>query len=139
MTNREAIETLRKMKKCAEKSGGCECRYCSLHVACQKAKEAIDLAVAALIYKDPACAEPVVKLSGYSRHQGLGCYRVVTDSGTEFYVDKLPKGRYTVTEELQIDRPGAYEQGVATITCTYAPEFAGNTAGRKIQVSDAKN
>ena len=87
----------------------------------------------------PACAEPVVKLSGYSRQQGMGCYRVVTDSGTDFYADKLPKGRYTVTEELQIDRPGAYEQGVATITCTYAPEFAGNTAGRKLQVGVAKN
>ena len=46
------MEILRKMKKCAEKSGGCECRYCSLHVPCQKMKEAIDLAVAALIYKD---------------------------------------------------------------------------------------
>ena len=82
----------------------------------------------------PACAEPVVPLSGYSWHQGVGCYRVVTDNAADFYVDKLPKGTYTIVEALHTDRTGTYEQGFATITCTYAPEFAGNTTGRKVHI-----
>lgn len=86
----------------------------------------------------PACAEPVVKLSGYSWQQGVGCYRVVTDYGADFYADKLPKGSYKLVEELHPDRSGTYEQGIASVTCTYAPEFSGNTAGRKIQVVEAQ-
>jgi hypothetical protein len=86
----------------------------------------------------PACAEPVVKLSGYSRQQGVGCYRVVMDHGADFYADKLPKGSYKLVEELHPDRSGTYEQGIASVTCTYAPEFSGNTAGRKIQVVEAQ-
>jgi hypothetical protein len=86
----------------------------------------------------PACAEPVVKLSGYSRQQGVGCYRVVMDHGADFYADKLPKGSYKLVAELHPDRSGTYEQGIASVTCTYAPEFSGNTAGRKIQVVEAQ-
>lgn len=82
----------------------------------------------------PACAEPVVPLSGYSWQQHVGCYRVVTDNAADFYVDKLPKGTYTIVEALHTDRTGTYEQGIATITCTYAPEFAGNTTGRKVHI-----
>ena len=82
----------------------------------------------------PACAEPVVPLSGYSWQQGVGCYRVVTDNAADFYVDKLPKGTYTIVEALHTDRTGTYEQGIATITCTYAPEFAGNSVGRKVHI-----
>ena len=86
----------------------------------------------------PACTEPAIPLSGYAWQEGVGCYRVVTDHGADFYADKLPKGTYTIVEALHNDRSGTYEQGVATITCTYAPEFAGNTTGRKLQVGEVK-
>ncbi len=82
----------------------------------------------------PACAEPADRLSGYRWRGTMGAYRVVTDQAAVMYVEKLPKGTYVFVEELFTDRPGTYEQGIATITCTYAPEFAGNTAGRKLQV-----
>ena len=82
----------------------------------------------------PACAEPADRLSGYRWSGTMGAYRVVTDQAAVMYVEKLPKGTYVFVEELFPDRPGTYEQGIATITCTYAPEFAGNTAGRKLQV-----
>ena len=87
-----------------------------------------------LSFPRPACAEPVVPLSGYSWQQHVGCYRVVTDNAADFYVDKLPKGTYTIVEALHTDRTGTYEQGIATITCTYAPEFAGNSVGRKVYI-----
>ena len=82
----------------------------------------------------PACAEPAERLSGYTWQTTVGAYRRVTDNAADFYIEKLPKGTYTFTEELYIDRPGTYEQGFATATCTYAPEFSGNTAGRTLQV-----
>lgn len=46
------MEVLRKAKKCAEKSGGCECRYCPMHVPCQKMKEACDKAISVLTEGD---------------------------------------------------------------------------------------
>ena len=82
----------------------------------------------------PACAEPAERLSGYCWNTSVGAYRIVTDKAADFFVEKLPKGTYTFVEVLYTDRPGTYEQGIATVTCTYAPEFAGNTAGRTLLV-----
>ena len=83
----------------------------------------------------PACAEPAQRLNGYTWQGGVGGYRVVTDTGADFYVDKLPKGTYRFVEELHTDRTGVYQQGSATISCTFAPEFSGNTASGTLRVS----
>lgn len=86
----------------------------------------------------PACAEPAKRLSGYSWGENIGAYRMVTDTGATLYMDKLPKGTYTFTEELHTDRTGSYQQGNTTITCTYAPEFAGSTGAQTVEVVGGK-
>lgn len=82
----------------------------------------------------PACSEPAKRLNGYVWAERIGAYRIVTDTGAELYMDKMPKGTYIFTEELHTDRPGTYQQGNTTITCTYAPEFAGSTGAQMVEV-----
>lgn len=86
----------------------------------------------------PACSEPAKRLNGYIWAERIGAYRIVTDTGAELYMDKMPKGTYIFTEELHIDRPGTYQQGNTTITCTYAPEFAGSTGGSVLKVEGSE-
>ncbi len=82
----------------------------------------------------PACSEPAKRLNGYIWAERIGAYRIVTDTGADLYMDKMPKGTYIFTEELHTDRPGTYQQGNTTITCTYAPEFAGSTGAQRVEV-----
>ena len=82
----------------------------------------------------PACSEPAKRLNGYVWAERIGAYRIVTDTGADLYMDKMPKGTYIFTEELHTDRPGTYQQGNTTITCTYAPEFAGSTGAQMVEV-----
>lgn len=81
-----------------------------------------------------ACFEPAQALSGYQWNDGLAAYRVVRDSRTEYYVEQVPKGRHTFTEELHIDRAGTYTTGISRISCVYAPEFCGTTAESTVSV-----
>lgn len=80
----------------------------------------------------PACAEPAEQLSSYRYQGGLGFYRVIRDSRTEYFFDRLPKGTYVLEESSFIDRVGTYTTGLTTIQCHYAPEFGGNAEAKTI-------
>lgn len=75
----------------------------------------------------PACFVPVQALSGYSHMDGLWAYRMQRDRATEFYIEHLAKGSYTLTEEYFVDRSGSYAVGVSRIDCLQAPEFTAVT------------
>lgn len=81
----------------------------------------------------PACLAPVRPLSGYtSLAAGLWGYRAVRDASTEYFFERLPKGRYTVTDEHLADRSGSYSCGTAVLQSVYAPEFSAQTAGFRL-------
>lgn len=81
----------------------------------------------------PACLAPVRPLSGYtSLASGLWGYRAVRDASTEYFIERLPKGRYTLTDEHLVDRAGNYSCGTATLQSVYAPEFSTQTAGFRL-------
>lgn len=71
----------------------------------------------------PACFEPVQPLSGYSWTGGMGAYRVVKDASTDFFFEKVSKGKHTFTEETFVDRAGSYTTGVPQVESVYSPEF----------------
>lgn len=75
-----------------------------------------------------ACLSPTSPLSGYTWRTGLGLYRAVHDTSTDFFADHMAKGRYIVTEEYLVDRAGRYACGSSRIQSVYAPEFVGQTA-----------
>ena len=86
--------------------------------------------------KRAACMEPVKQLSGYDWH--LGCYVSPRDNVTNYYFDRLPKGKHVVETEYFIDRAGQYETGTCTIQCAYASEYRGTTHSQTIKVSNEK-
>lgn len=84
--------------------------------------------------KRAACLEPVNQLSGYQ--WGMGCYVSPRDHATNFYFDRLSKGKHIVEMEYYVDRKGDYQSGTCTVHCTYSPEFGGRTEAYELKVNN---
>lgn len=84
--------------------------------------------------KRAACLEPVNQLSGYQ--WGIGCYVSPRDHATNFYFDRLSKGKHIVEMEYYVDRKGDYQSGTCTAECTYSPEFGGRTETYELKVNN---
>jgi uncharacterized protein YfaS (alpha-2-macroglobulin family) len=67
--------------------------------------------------------EPLNVLSGYRYQDGLAYYEVTRDTASHFFIDYLPKGAYVFEYSTRIVHRGAYQTGLASIQCMYAPEF----------------
>ena len=87
-----------------------------------------------IVDKRAACLEPVSQLSGYQ--WGMECYVSPKDNTTNFYFDRLSKGKHFVEMEYYIDRKGDYQSGSCTAECTYSPEFGGRTEAYKMTVNN---
>lgn len=84
--------------------------------------------------KRAACLEPVNQKSGYQ--WGIGCYVSPRDHATNFYFDRLSKGKHIVEMEYYVDRKGDYQSGTCTAECTYSPEFGGRTETYELKVNN---
>ena len=81
-----------------------------------------------------ACLEPLEQLSGYRWKGGLGYYAVTHDASTQFFIDRVRQGTYSIEYTVLVDRSGVYHMGTASIQCAYAPEFAAHTDGGFLKV-----
>ena len=81
-----------------------------------------------------ACMEPADQMSGYQWQEGTASYRVNRDASTEFFIDKLRKGKHTFEYKVHVDRTGRYQAGTASIQSVYAPEFTAHSEGTTLQV-----
>ena len=84
--------------------------------------------------KRAACLEPVNQQSGYQ--WGMGCYVSPKDNTTNFYFDRLSKGKHVVEMEYYVDRNGEYQAGSCSAQCAYSPEFCGRDAAYKLSVHE---
>lgn len=84
--------------------------------------------------KRAACLEPVNQLSGYQ--WSIGCYVSPRDHATNFYFDRLSKGKHIVEMEYYVDRKGDYQSGTCIAECTYSPEFSGRTETYELKVNN---
>lgn len=84
--------------------------------------------------KRAACLEPVNQKSGYQ--WGIGCYVSPRDHATNFYFDRLSKGKHVVEMEYYVDRKGDYQSGTCTAECTYSPEFGGRAEAYELKVNN---
>lgn len=84
--------------------------------------------------KRAACLEPVNQKSGYQ--WGIGCYVSPRDHATNFYFDRLSKGKHIAEMEYYVDRKGDYQSGTCTAECTYSPEFGGRTEAYELRVNN---
>lgn len=87
-----------------------------------------------VIDRRAACLEPVNQLSGYQC--GMGCYVAPHDDATNFYFDRLSKGKHVVEIEYYVDRKGDYQSGTCIAECTYSPEFGGRTETYELKVNN---
>ena len=93
-----------------------------------------DLDFVQLQDKRGACMEPVNQLSGYNWRGGY--YSTPRDNVTNYYFDRLPKGKHVIETEYYIDRAGQYETGTCTVQCAYASEYRGTTRSMSIKVKE---
>ena len=81
--------------------------------------------------KRAACMEPAGQLSGYRG----GYYSAPQDNVTNYYFDRLAKGKHIIETGYYVDREGEYATGICTVQCAYSPEFSGREAAKTIRVS----
>ncbi len=82
----------------------------------------------------PSGCEPVTLTSGYKWDLGLVRYEEIRDSGTNFFMEWLPQGEYTLKHRLRCAMAGTFKAAPATLQSMYAPEFAAYSSGRLIEV-----
>lgn len=82
----------------------------------------------------PAALESKNPFSGMTWMNGLSAYRMVRDAENEYFFEHLAKGKYTFYDEMVVMRAGAFSGGVATVQCTFAPEFMGNSSAVEVEV-----
>jgi hypothetical protein len=78
--------------------------------------------------------EPAEALSGYEWSQGLGYYRQVRDTATDFFIEYLPRGKHVFEYELVVMHKGEFSGGLTTLQSMYAPEFIAHTEGIRLSV-----
>jgi uncharacterized protein YfaS (alpha-2-macroglobulin family) len=78
--------------------------------------------------------EPVNVLSGYRWQDGLGYYESTRDASTNFFISWLPKGTYIFEYKLVATQKGDFSNGITSVQCMYAPEFAAHSEGIRVRV-----
>ena len=82
----------------------------------------------------PSGCEPVTLTSGYKWDLGIIRYEEIRDSGTNFFVEWLPQGEYTLKHRLRCAMAGTFKAAPATLQSMYAPEFAAYSAGHVLTI-----
>ena len=78
--------------------------------------------------------EPTNVISTYKYQDGLGYYESTRDAATNFFFDRLPKGTYVFEYPMVVTHNGDFSNGITSIQCMYAPEFASNSEGIRVKV-----
>lgn len=78
--------------------------------------------------------EPVEAISAHKMTGNLYFYMVSKDASTEFFLDRLSKGKHNLTYDLRISGKGKQSTGYAIAECLYAPEFRANSASGTVEV-----
>jgi uncharacterized protein YfaS (alpha-2-macroglobulin family) len=78
--------------------------------------------------------EPINVLSQHKYQDGLWYYENTRDAATNFFMDYLRKGTYVFEYPLRVTHKGDFSNGITTIQCMYAPEFASHSEGVRVKV-----
>jgi uncharacterized protein YfaS (alpha-2-macroglobulin family) len=82
----------------------------------------------------PSGCEPATLVSGHKWDLGLARYEEIRDSGTNFFMEWLPEGEYTLKHRMRCAMAGTFKAAPATLQSMYAPEFAAYSSGAVITV-----
>ena len=78
--------------------------------------------------------EPVNTLSGYRWNGGLGYYENTRDASTNFFFNYLSKGTWVFEYPMIASQKGEFSNGLSSIQCMYAPEFAAHSEGIRVNI-----
>ncbi len=72
-----------------------------------------------------ATMEPLSTRAGYTYNwrDDISSYTAPGNTRNVFYIDRLSKGSYKLEYEVYVQKPGRFQEGLATIQCLYAPAF----------------
>ena len=110
-----------------------QCQHApSLSIVSIRAKHAAEY----VHLRDPRGAgfEPEKLTSGWRWDLGISAYEEIRDSGTNFFIEWLPAGEYTLSYRLRANMGGAFRVGPATLQSMYAPEFTAYSAGHRLEI-----
>ncbi len=90
-----------------------------------------------LIFEDmkPSGFETVEVRSGYNGNE-LGAYVEFRDNRVVFFVQRLPRGKHSVTYRMRAEIPGKLSALPTRASAMYAPELKANSDELKVQVKD---
>ncbi|MCU0448614.1 MAG: MG2 domain-containing protein [Bernardetiaceae bacterium] len=96
----------------------------------------VDRALEYVHLKDMRAAgfEPVNVLSQYKWQDGLGYYESTRDAATNFFFGWLPQGTWVFEYPLRANQAGEFSNGITSIQCMYAPEFASHSEGVRVTI-----
>lgn len=75
-------------------------------------------------------------LSGYHYQDGLYYYEAPRDAAVNFFFDWMNKDTYVFEYTLVATQAGKFSNGISTVQCMYAPEFADHSAGITVKVEE---
>jgi uncharacterized protein YfaS (alpha-2-macroglobulin family) len=78
--------------------------------------------------------EPINVLSSYKYQDGIGYYESTRDVATNFFIGYLHKGTYVFEYPLRATHEGDFSNGITTLQCMYAPEFASHSEGIRVSI-----
>jgi hypothetical protein len=81
-----------------------------------------------------AALENIEQISSYHWSGGLFYYLSPKDSGTDIFIEHLPRGVYVIEYRLRAVHAGDYSAGIGTLQSMYAPEFSSHKEGVRVVV-----
>jgi alpha-2-macroglobulin len=90
---------------------------------------------------DPRAAgcEPASSLSRHRFAGDLAWYEEVRDSGTNFFLEHLPRGEHVLHYRLRASMTGTFKVAPATAQPLYAPQHTAFSAGNELEILDGHN
>lgn len=79
--------------------------------------------------------EPLNVLSGYQWKHNLGYYQSTKDASTNFYIEKMPKGKYVFEYDYTANASGKFSNGITTLQNYYAPQMNVHTKGDRVEIN----
>lgn len=90
--------------------------------------------------RDPRAAgcEPASNLSRHRFAGGLVWYEEIRDSGTNFFLEHLPRGEHVLHYRLRASMSGTFKVAPATAQPLYAPQHTTFSAGNELEILDGQ-
>jgi uncharacterized protein YfaS (alpha-2-macroglobulin family) len=90
-----------------------------------------------ILFEDMKAAgcEPVALQSGYNGNE-LGAYMELRDNRVALFVQRLARGRHSVSYRMRAETPGHFSALPTKASAMYAPELRANSDELKLQIDD---